>query len=159
MDVNVRDVEEIVHFGHSLQSFLSDYLGVLTQVGQGAQQDYTHARNKYTTIRGAAESAERDLRQAERELESSIETSHNYPDEDHSDKIEFLERIVEEKRMRYERNKQALEEAESLIHNVKVNTEMVWEQVSRSRNQIQETGQNALRSIQKSASAIASYIK
>lgn len=159
MDVNVRDLEEIVRFGRSLQSFLSDYHGVLGQVGSASQQDYTQARNKYNTIRNAAESAERDLQQAERQLESAIDTANNYPEEDHSDKIEYLERMVEEKQAVYERNKQALEEAESLVHNVKVNTEMVWEQVTRSRCQIQETGQNALRSIQKSASAIASYKK
>lgn len=157
MDVNVHDVAEIVRFGRSLQSFLSDYLGVLSQVGNAAQQDYTQTRNKYNTIRNYAEAAERDLANAERQLESAIETANNYPDEDHSDKIDYLARGVEEKKMIYERNKQALEEAEALIHRVKVNTDMVWEQTHRSRNQIQETGQNALRSIQRSANVIASY--
>ncbi|MBD5278306.1 MAG: hypothetical protein HDS32_03630 [Bacteroides sp.] len=159
MDVNVRDLNEIFHFGSSLQSFLNAYIGVLSQVGSAAQQDYTQARNNFNTIRTYTESAESNLQAAERELEDAIDTANDYPEEDHSDRIEYLEAMVEEKRMVYERNKEALEEAESLLHNVKVNTDMVWEQVWRSRNQIQETGQNALRSIQKSANAIASYKK
>ena len=67
--------------------------------------------------------------------------------------------MVEKERALYNRNKQALEEAERLIHNVKVNTDMVFQQVSLSRNKIQELGYNALRSIKKSVSAIDSYKK
>ena len=159
MDVNVRDVEEIVRFGHSLKGFLSDYLSMLGRVGSAAQQDYTTARNNLQRIRGNAESAERDLRQAERQLDSAYRTANNNPEEDHSDRIDYLERLVEEKQERYERNKEALAEAEQLTKRVKVNTDMVWEQTNRSRNQINELGHTALSSIQKAANAIKNYIR
>lgn len=45
MDVSVRDVDEIVRFGRSLNGFMTDYLGSLQQVSTGASSDYTKARN------------------------------------------------------------------------------------------------------------------
>lgn len=159
MDVNVRDLDEIVRFGSSLKSFLSDYLTALNYVRNGANEDYTKARNALGTIRTYTESAERDLKSAERTLESTIDDANRNPDKDYSRQIEFRESQVEKAQMKYERNKQALEEAEGLIRRVKVNTDMVLEQITRSRNQINDIGHNALHSIQKSANSIARYKK
>lgn len=159
MDVNIRDLNEIVRFGNSLKDFLSDYLGNINRIGNAARQDYTTARNCLNTIRTYTEQAKRELDYAEKRLDDAIETARNYPDEDHSDKIEFIAREVEEKRLIYERNRQAFEEAEPLARNVKINTERILEEAQRSRNNIQGIGQTALHSIKKSANAIASYIK
>lgn len=159
MDVNVRDVDEIVCFGNSLKSFLSDYIAVLNQVSQGSQQDYISACNFMNTIRTYTEAAESDLQAAERRLESTIDNANNNPDEDWSSQIELRERAVEEAALKYERNKQALEEAEGIIRNLKVNIDMVWDQVNRNRSQLQEVGHSALASIQKSVQAIMNYKK
>ena len=159
MDVNVRDINEIVRFGNSMKSFLSDYLELLSTICNASGYDYTEAGNNFRTIRTYTESAEHHLRTFEWELEREIEAACKYPKEDHSDRIDFLKKMVEKERALYNRNKQALEEAERLIHNVKVNTDMVFQQVSLSRNKIQELGYNALRSIKKSVSAIDSYKK
>lgn len=159
MDVNVRDVDEIVRFGNSLKSFLSDYLGALMQVVQSANIDYTTARNALTRIRTKMEAAERELRSAEFSLENVERDADNNPEEDYSRELAFRAEMVEEKRAIYEQAKQAFEEAETLVKRVKTNTDMVIEQIYRSRNIIRDNGNDALQSIAKSARAISNYIK
>lgn len=95
MDVNVRDVDEIVRFGRSLQSFLSDYLGALMMVNQGAQCDYTTARNALNSIRTKMENARSELRSAEITLENTEREARNDPDEDYSSELAFRESEVE----------------------------------------------------------------
>ncbi len=159
MDVNVRDVQEIVRFGNSLKSFLTDYMGALNMVLNGANADYTKARNALNTIRTIMEKAESDLRSAEFSLENTERDARNNPDEDYSSEISFRQDEVEEKRERYERAKQAFEEAEALAKRVKTNTDMVIEQVIRSRNRIQDTARDTLSSIQHAVRAISQYLK
>lgn len=159
MDVNVKDVDEIVRFGNSLKSFLNDYLMELNQVARGADDDRIRAQNKLNTIRGFVESGERQLREAEDLLDRAIDKANNYPEEDHSDDIDYAERRVEERREVYERARRALEEAESIVRKVKVNADMVVEQVDRSRRQLRDNGESTLRTIGKAARAISQYIK
>lgn len=159
MDVNVKDVDEIVRFGRSLQGFLSDYLGVLNLVMQGANSDESTARNNLNTIRNYVDSAERAVRSAEQMLESAENKADNDPEGDYSSDIEYAERILEERQAAYERAKQALEEAEGIVQRVKTNADMVVEEVTRSRRQIQDNGRDALQSIQKAARAISQYVR
>lgn len=159
MDVNVKDVDEIVRFGRSLQGFLSDYLGALNLVMQGANSDESTARNNLNTIRNYVDSAERAVRSAEQMLESAENKADSDPEEDYSSDIEYAERILEERQAAYERAKQALEEAEGIVRRVKTNADMVVEEVTRSRRQIQDNGRDALQSIQKAARAISQYVR
>ena len=159
MDVNVKDVDEIVRFGRSLQGFLSDYLGALNLVMQGANSDESTARNNLNTIRNYVDSAERDMRSAEQMLESAENKADSDPEGDYSSDIAYAGSILEERQAAYERAKQALEEAEGIVQRVRTNAEMVIEEVTRNCRQIQDNGRDALQSIQKAARAISGYLR
>lgn len=159
MDVNVRDVEEIVRFGNSLKGFLSGYIEALGRITTGANCDYTTARNALNSIRTKMESAESALDSAEFALSNVERQARNNPDEDYSNEIYFREEQVEEKQELYDRAKEAFDEADVLVKRIKVQTDMAIEQVWKSRNQIQDGGRDALQAIQNAARIISQYIR
>lgn len=159
MDVNVRDVEEVVRFGSSIKSFVSDYLGALQTVVQGANTDRTTAENTLRRMRSRVESLESDFRNAQRQVEDAYDRAYRYPDEDHSDDIDYAERMMEEKQASYERAQQALDEAEGTVSRIKSTTERVIEEVYRSRDEIRDTADETVSAIKHAANAIAQYVK
>lgn len=159
MDVNVRDVEEIVRFGNSVKSFLSDYVGALHMSVQGANQDRTTAENTLRRMRGRVESLESDFRNAQRKVDEAYDCANRYPEEDHSDAICYAERMLEEKQAVYERASRALDEAEGIVSKIKSTTERVIEEVYRSRDNIRDTGDDVVSAIKHAANAISQYIR
>lgn len=159
MDVNVRDVDEIVRFGRSLNSFVSDYLGLLRQVGTASSNDYNTARNSLNRIRSRMESAESNLRSAKGMLEDAIDRANRYPEEDNSDAVAYASSMVEEREAIYQRAKDAFDEAEGIVQRVKQTSDRVFEEVNRSYNQIRENGSDALGAIKHAAQSISRYIK
>ncbi len=158
MDVSVRDVDEIVRFGRSLNGFMTDYPGSLQQVSTGASSDYTKARNCLNSLRTKVEKAKWELEVAKRNLESLETRACRRPEEDYTDRIIRQEEIVEQKQEIYERATRALEEGESIVKRIKANSDRVIEEVNRGRRLLQDQGHNALSTIKKAAAAISKYV-
>lgn len=159
MDVNVKDVNEIVCFGRSLQSFLAEYLNALNAVRSGAEFDRAKAYNIVNKLRTKMEKAERDVQSASISYDSTVRSANSHPDEDWSEQIEHRARQLEEAAQNYADIKEACQEAESLYKKVKASTDRVIEEAYRSQRQINEVGRNALQSIQTSAQKIMQYLK
>ena len=158
MDVNVKDIEEIVRFSRSMQSFLNNYLAALNKIMNGASSDVSKASNAITTMRNRTESAKNNLRYSEHRLEQLLEEEIN-SEEDLSSEIAYIEAEVEDRRLKYELAKQSLEEAESLVCRIKINSNTILEEIIRNRTLIQDAGHNGLSAIKNATSAIMQYIK
>lgn len=159
MDVNVRDVDEIIRFGRSLNGFLTDYLGSLQGVYTGAVSDSMTAGNALATLRSKAEKAERELYVAEWNLESTEEWAYRNPEKDYTVQIIHRQEMLEEKKEIYERARQNLEEGEILVKRIKINSDRVIEEVNRGLRQLKDQGHETLNTIKKAAAAISRYVK
>lgn len=157
MDVSIKDIDEISHFGSSVKNFLSEYLMCLSSVGNRAGSDRSKAMNTLTTMRNRVESAERDLRSAERMLEDAERSARN-SEADLSDKVDYVQRMVDDRLAKYELAKSALEEAEGLVRNIMSRTEMVQDEVRRGHSQLRSVGSEALQVISKSLAHISQYL-
>lgn len=159
MDVSVKDVEEIVNFGNSLQTFLNNYMGQFTQLHIGADMDVAQARARLATIRKYEETAEEKLHNADSNLNSAILTSRNYPDEDRLWQIEMCQREYNSCREAYDYAKEVSEASEGVVRNVERIAETVCEELWRSSRQLEQLRNETLSAIQKSAISIREYIK
>lgn len=157
MDIKVKDIDEIRRFGSSVKSFLSEYLGGLSRVGSMAYSDRLKATNALSSMRNRADSAERDLRSAERMLEDAERKARN-SESDLSDQVEYAQRIVDDRMAKYELAKSTLDEAEGLVRKILTNTEMVQDEVRRGNNQLRTVGSEALQAISKSLTRISQYL-
>lgn len=157
MDVSVKDLDEIRRFGSSVKGFLTDYLSGLSRVGNMATSDRFKATNALSSMRNTADSAERNLRSAERMLEDAEWEARN-SEVDLSDKVDYAQRIVDERMAKYELAKSILEEAEGLVRSIQSRTEMVQDEVRRGHNQLRGVGSEALQVISKSLASISQYL-
>lgn len=157
MDVKVKDIDEIRRFGSSVKSFLSEYLLGLSRVGSMAGSDRLKATNFLSSMRNRADSAESNLRSAERMLEDAKRKARN-SESDLSDQVEYAQKIVDERMAKYELAKSTLDEAEGLVRKILTNTEMVQDEVRRGNHQLRSVGSEAVQAISKSLTRISQYL-
>lgn len=159
MDVNVNDISEIRKFGSSLNSFLSEYCGIVRRVDNYAMTDFTRANNSLNGIQIKYKNAERKLNQLKWDLENAERRAENNPDEDYSDEIERLQEQLEQTEQIYQQLKQAYTEAEALTKRIKVKADMLRERANDTRRQLTEIGDKTVSSIKKAANKISGYAK